>query len=108
MKSLSDIIKTLKKENLSSQELNQAIEDLEMINDCSIAWAVEDFETRADEEEKFRIESDPNTELPLFDRSKFEGALKEMIHEHDAGIGITWDTISYYLNECCRIDERLI
>jgi len=52
----------------------------------SIEWSVEDF-----------------TEYKLkgwkINKKQAQEALENMIHNHDAGIGITWDTIKYYITE---------
>lgn len=37
-------------------------------------------------------------------RGKFQTALETMINEHDATLGITWDTVSMYLNDYCKIE----
>lgn len=57
-----------------------------------VYWSVDDFQCRVNEKEN------PS----LYDESKFENALKIMIEKHDANIGITWDTIDYYLDEHCK------
>ena len=56
-----------------------------------IGWSVEDFRHRALEEDNSII----------YDASKFQNALDIMIKEHDANIGITWETVDVYLNEYC-------
>ena len=60
-----------------------------------IAWSVNDFISKAQEEQK-------ENWYNYFDETKFYGALHEMIRKHDANEGITWYTISYYLNEYCK------
>ncbi len=64
----------------------------------SIHWCVEDIEHRADE-----LES--SGEKP-FDRSCFGKILTKMCYDHDATIGITWDTIDAYLFEYAVIDNE--
>lgn len=56
-----------------------------------IGWSVEDFKYQASNQE------DPS----IYDETKFKDALDIMINKHDASIGITWETIDYYLNEYC-------
>ena len=56
-----------------------------------IGWSVEDFKYLASNQE------DPS----IYDENKFKDTLDIMINKHDASIGITWETIDYYLNEYC-------
>ena len=56
-----------------------------------IGWSVEDFKHQASNQE------DPS----IYDKTKFKYALDTMINKHDASIGITWETVDYYLNEHC-------
>jgi len=44
--------------------------------------------------------------LTIYDPDKFENALYEMMRRHDATIGITWDTVDYYLDEYCLKDKK--
>ena len=55
------------------------------------------------EAEKEEYESENGEAPTLYDRSKFQESLEKMIHEHDANIGISWDTVDIYLNEYCKI-----
>ena len=59
-----------------------------------VYWSVEDFKHRADERSIGNKSS-------LYDESKFEDALDTMIHKHDASLGISWDTIDFWLDELC-------
>lgn len=52
----------------------------------SIKWSVEDFTT---------LEVDG---YEISDQQAQE-ALEDMIHHHDCTIGITWDTLNYYLEQ---------
>ena len=54
-----------------------------------------DFECRAEGLEEGNWEK-------VYDKTKFQAALDRMIDQHDATIGITWDTIDYYLDEYCK------
>ena len=66
-----------------------------------IFWYVNDFESQAQIDEEFAKE---NGEELKFDRNKFQAALEKMINEHDATLGITWDTVSMYLNDYCKFE----
>ena len=57
-------------------------------------WHVDDFESATQDE-------DDDT---IYDRTKFQGALEEMIHTHDANHGISWDSVRYNLNEYCKLN----
>jgi hypothetical protein len=84
----------------------------------TISWGVGDFEARATEMEMNRLfyknpalhKKIVDGELPipsehiLFDREKFADALQDMIRRHDSSIGISWETISIYLNQNCQIN----
>lgn len=62
-----------------------------------VFWNVLDFEDRARRaEEKEGME--------LYDRNLFPKALDMMIETHDANIGITWETIDFWL-EWCKLPE---
>lgn len=68
----------------------------------SISWNVLDFEGRATHFQKEFPEKNY-----IFDENKFEDALQKMIKDHDATVGITWDTVDFYLKEyCLRSFER--
>ena len=60
-----------------------------------VVWSVDDFESRA-----IQLEDD-NWEQ-VFDKELFHDALESMIKNHDANIGINWDTIDYYLWNKCK------
>jgi len=75
--------------------LSKAIEIAKDFQQRSIIWAVEDFESRAEdmEGENWR---------EIYDEDKFENALTSMIHDHDCNYGITWDSVDHYLNSYCK------
>lgn len=75
-----------------------------------IEWSIEDFEQRAKELENANtdFETDEQVYIPEYDRSKFEQALLDMIHKHDRNLGITWNTIDYYLDEWCKIENNKV
>ena len=65
----------------------------------TMGWSVEDFEHRAEELEQYMTET-------LYDRDKFEEALHCMIDNHDASLGINWDTVDYWLSYMCIKDVK--
>lgn len=64
----------------------------------SVRWHVDDFEHQA------AILEDAN--LGPFDSELFEDALESMIDNHDASIGINWDTITHYLLTYCKKEKN--
>jgi len=65
-----------------------------------IEWSIQDFEERATE-----IEERENKQI-LYDRAKFQFALKMLKKHHDCNWGITWDHIDINLNEYCTLDLK--
>lgn len=63
-----------------------------------MGWSVEDFEFKADAIEQ-------GVGDVLYDRSKFKLALTEMVRNFDAEIGLNWDTVDFWLNEICKVEE---
>jgi len=84
-----------KKKNIRVIPLSEAIKIAKYYRERSILWAVEDFESRAED-----IEGENWREV--YDENKFENALTAMIHDHDCNDGITWDSVDYYLNSYCK------
>lgn len=80
------------------QLMDETQEEFEQYKRESIRWTVEDFEMQA------RDRADDEWE-DVYDRAEFEGALKIMIREHSADLGITWETVNTYLDEYCRKDK---
>lgn len=76
-KELEDKYNALQKEN---KELKKQLQN-------SITWSVEDF-----------LGYDTNGKYTITPEQAQE-ALNHMIRKHDASMGITWDTIEYYLQE---------
>jgi len=64
----------------------------------SVSWSVLDFEHRAEQLASF----DGRPVHHLYDESKYADALQNMINNHDANHGITWETIDCYLDSDCR------
>lgn len=65
----------------------------------AVVWSPEDFEleARSVEDEKIEI---------LYDRDRFHAAIRYMIEDHNADIGITWQTVREYLNRYCLLDNN--
>lgn len=86
----------LNKESDLNLELEQLIEFIKETEDyyySSISWSILDFEGKAKELEKIN--------KVKYDNSKFKEALFKMVNKHDAEIGITWDTVEFYLDFYC-------
>ena len=86
----------LKKELLTDTIFKKIKRQVEYILDPDIVaswWSVEDFEARASDNE--------DGGEKIYDRSKFTEALKLMVEEEDANIGINWETIDCYLDKYC-------
>lgn len=81
---------------------------VDMSDDIAISsiWSVEDFETIAQKEEEEYLK-EKGERVYLYDRAKFSTALKLMCENHDADIGINWDTIYHYLEEHCEINQEI-
>jgi hypothetical protein len=71
----------------------------------AIYWSTADFELRAETNFEFLKEyySDEYKTFDsweqLYDKTKFPKMLKKMIKNHDATVGITWETIDFYLGK---------
>ena len=63
-----------------------------------IAWHEEDMEELA---EHFEDAAEPEDKVK-YDRSQIPHAMELMIDNHDASIGISYDTLEFYLDEYCR------
>ena len=70
----------------------------------SIVWSVDDFITQA--EQSFSKYIEARCWQDIYDESKFQNALYEMIRKHDCNNGITWDSINFYLDEYCLKKEK--
>ena len=65
----------------------------------AIWWGLDDFEQQAQAfEDEYPIKK--------YDRDKFPEALDRMIYKHDAGYGVSWSEVNYYLNEYCLIEKE--
>ncbi len=82
-------------QNLKRQE---CIDDLEQIEREIIHWTKEDFYNQAFEQ----CDHDHGVLDKTYDADKFQYALELMIQKHDPMIGITWDTVSMFLELHCR------
>lgn len=81
-----------------NQLMRQQAEEIARLQErlaYAIEWTVEDFETQAQERENMLGEE-------LYDRSKFKEAHNRMMHAHDGSVGISWDTVDFWLNEVCK------
>ncbi len=67
-----------------------------------ISWSIDDFESIALQ----NCEGDINWDQ-YYNRDMFQSALEDMCQKHDATIGITWDTINYYLETYCKIKDYI-
>ena len=86
--------------------LTESIEDEENIFKLPIYWSVEDFENTADRlfcelqnDNPKEFENFTNWEQ-FYDKTKFPQMLEQMIKNHDANEGITWQTIEFYVGLC--------
>ena len=73
--------------------ISQAELEFEAFKNRSVSWSVEDFSERA------RQNEGETWEL-IYNEKLFQETLEIMISQHDATIGITWDTIDVYLEYC--------
>lgn len=99
------------------KKYDETLKKLKDREDTSVGWSVNDFISRAWEKEFPDIEpeniaydsidfNEIAKQLKVYDPDKFRDALERMIYRHDATIGITWDTIDYYLDEYCLKDKK--
>jgi hypothetical protein len=65
-----------------------------------VYWHINDFESEAHNNEVL------NPEEEIYDRSKFPLALGEMISDHDAEYGITWDNVKHCLDTYCKLNQE--
>jgi len=63
-----------------------------------IIWHNGDMEELAD---YFEENAEPEDNVK-YDRSQIPHAMEMMIDAHDASMGISYDTLEYYLDEYCR------
>lgn len=73
----------------------ELLEENKRLKKNGIFWDVDDFESRATENEDGSI---------IYDRSKFDFACKRMLKKYDSGNGISWSTVDNYLYDYCRTD----
>jgi len=66
-----------------------------------IYWHIDDFESIAKSIEEQEIDN-----RTVYDRTKFQGALEEMTHTHDANYGLSWESVRYNLNEYCKLNQE--
>jgi len=90
-------LKRSKKSKLNAYSLNiveQVCEMLQEISDGAVLWSVEDFLSRA--EERGVVMSDEQARC----------ALRDMVYHHDASVGISWDTLDWYIDEHTKPEEE--
>jgi hypothetical protein len=102
---VEDIINKLNKKlvRFANVDYYPAITVQDMLRDKakeSISWSVEDFENQA----KQNCNDDDNWDQ-YYNKDMFCEALRIMIEKHDASIGISWDTVDYYLETYCSIKD---
>ena len=84
----------IKKGLLSAvNKIEEDIKDNYVLREHSVTWGVLDFVSRAENAEGEGWKK-------VYDEEAFEDELISMISNHDASVGITWDTIDYYLENC--------
>lgn len=70
-----------------------------------VYWSIRDFEIQAKKNWELSVSPETNHTntawQDMYDESKFEKALDLMINDHDASLGISWETVSFWLNEIC-------
>lgn len=64
-----------------------------------VFWHIDDFESEAQEIEEYKGKL-------IYDRSKFEYALNEMIRHNDCEWGITWESVRSNLDIYCLLPEE--
>jgi hypothetical protein len=87
----NDVIEVLKRHLLSQEmdavmaDLNPILNEYQMKADYSISWCVDDVLHQA-KEDGIELTEDEAEEI-----------LSDVINNHDASIGISWDTFSTYI-----------
>lgn len=76
-------------------QVQKVKEEFEDFDSRSVSWSVADFRGRAQDIYGTNWKH-------YFDPEKFDDALGKMISKHDASLGISWDTVDYYLDEYCK------
>lgn len=86
-KNLNAETKSLYQEKIALQKAHRALEKTYQKRvECSIAWGVRDF-------------LDYELDGWEITKKQAEAALKQMIHDHDACYGISWDTVACYYEQ---------
>ena len=87
------------------REIDILQSEFEQFRRESIKWSVEDFTGYYKEHYHEHFKEKGKTKLKLTDQ-KAQDMLIEMINNHDASLGITWDTIESMLDQWLH-DEQL-
>ena len=68
-----------------------------------IYWSVEDFKQQAEKEYIYYDYLFPKAKnwRNVFDEKLFEKALDIMVDNHNANVGVNWETVAYYLDKVC-------
>jgi len=99
-----ELIELLSKldDNLIFNELGTVVDEekgtklyIYPLNTIPITWSVDDFIYQAQN----RAEEDWED---IYDKTKFQKALEEMMYKANADFGIAWNTVDYYLDKYCR------
>jgi uncharacterized protein YdiU (UPF0061 family) len=99
-----DIIARLNKSmiRIGNQEyypVMKVVHEFNSLSDSCVMWSEDDFQQMA-------IQKTNEEEWDqYYNKDMFSMTLKEMIYKHDASIGITWDTVEYYLDTYCKIKD---
>jgi len=87
---MNNIVTPNAKKVMMNKELevkyNDLLKEFEQYKRESVKWGIEDF-------------TEYNHDKYTITPEKAQEALEHMIYKHAASIGITWDTIEYYLSE---------
>jgi hypothetical protein len=99
-----DVISELNKNivRIGNQDYYPVMKVIRNLNNLAtncIRWDVNDFEEVA------KIKTSEEEWEEYYNKDMFGMALTEMIYKHDCNIGITWQTVGYYLDTYCKIKE---
>lgn len=72
------------------------INELNVLSRQCVRWLPEDFETMAAEQ------YDEKSWRNYYDETKFVTALENMVSNINNELGVTWDTLKYYLDHYCK------
>ena len=101
---IDDIIAELNKGmvrigNVNYYPVDKVMRHLNNLSTNCIRWDTDDFEHAA------KIKTSEEEWSEYYNKEMFGSALDEMIQDHDAEIGINWQTVEYYLDTYCKIKD---